>query len=136
MFGCDTIIVLGLVIVLNHVIPQVPFPDYFSLIFSNRFNFNNLVWPKTSFRNEFRFSSCLDSLLHCFFLPGQKKNISVWHDGNIMMSQVIFCSKFIIPDQFTIPGKLLQASSLSSTTKHGCIRLPSASDKISIILQV
>ena len=84
MFGHNTIVVFGLVVILNQVVPCMPFPDDFSIIGTDRLDLDDVVRPNVvlssgSITRNGRISSGLEGFFFGSVLPSDHQQVSIGH---------------------------------------------------------
>ena len=113
---------LGLVKVLNQVIPDMPFPDNFSRCLSGRFDFQN------AFRQQLAFYSAgvspgSNRLFVRFGVRGDHKNIPIRKPTDIMMRTLLAVLKRKIPNEFSVPIEFLNSAARSGAPiAEACLR--------------
>jgi len=84
-----TVVVFRWIIVLNQVVPDVPFPDDGARCRSCRFDFDNAVGPELIIVKQARVAARGDALGVTFHLPGDHQDITGGEHLYIMMLAVL-----------------------------------------------
>ena len=72
--------------ILDEVVPNVPFPNDVCITSSDRLNLDNVVWPQLILAQLIGVAPCLNRFFLTLCLPCNHQEITVWQRLDIVMT--------------------------------------------------
>src|SRR5262249_55973757 len=124
------------VVVLDQVIPQVPFPNDFPAGLAQRLDLDEAVGLNLSAFHARRNSSCRDRLSRSLLLLDQHQNVSIGQPYKIVMLRL--CGRAIgkIPNQFSVPVEFLHLAATTCRPPERWVRRQARTNQISVLEKI
>ena len=111
MISNHAVIVLGGIISLNQMVPDVPLPDDIGLFGSDGLNLYDLVGPKGVLAHLVGVASCLLGFCFALEIPRNHQKIPIGQWFDIVMAAIGLSGVEPFPFHFTVPGQTLNLTS-------------------------
>jgi len=122
--GDDAVVVLGGVKVLDHVIPDVPFPDNVPAGWSGLVDLDNKIGVEIAKPESVRVASFLDGLGGGFDFLHDEEEVTVGEDREVMGGVAAVSGIVIIPENGAIVGDFLDSTTTGVDGEvHGAVMI-------------
>src|SRR5947209_7758011 len=106
--------------VLNEVIPQVPFPHNLARRFSSRPDLDERVRQEIVADQVF-LAPCGDGFRRGLLVPDHEEEIAVGHLRHVMMEELLIIKKLEVPDELAVPGVFLNPAQSARAAAEGTV---------------
>src|SRR5256885_14477626 len=137
MFRHVAVIRLGLIEILNEMVPEVPFPYDLTRRLSCRLDLDERVRQQVAVPNQFRAPAGREGFLGRLLIPDDHENVAVGQPGNIVVRKLLAVGKAEVPDDLAIPGELLHpaAHTRAAAEYRGVLADSTWAQQVSVVEQ-